>query len=197
MSKEMDDMKDNYLWDRSGEPDPEIQKLEELLGTLRYQPRPLEIPANIGIPRRRNYFSLAIAAAIALLVIGAALWFQISRSQPKRVLQVNVNPQAEPPKAPSTGSPQPEQNVNVKNDNENQKLAPPRRRQPPTNLVAIHRRRENRMQTREPVLTPAEQAEKEQVLLALRLVSAKLNIAQRKVTGAPPANIIRNQHKIG
>jgi hypothetical protein len=39
-------MNDNYLWDRTGEPDPEIQKLEELLGELRYQPQPLHIPAN-------------------------------------------------------------------------------------------------------------------------------------------------------
>ena len=38
-------MSDDYLWDRTGEPDPEIQKLEEVLGTLRYQPRPLRIPA--------------------------------------------------------------------------------------------------------------------------------------------------------
>src|SRR6266545_7807215 len=32
----------DYLWDRTGEPDPEIQELEEILGTLRYQPRPLD-----------------------------------------------------------------------------------------------------------------------------------------------------------
>ena len=38
-------MNDDYLWDKSGQPDPEIQQLEEILGTLRYQPRPLEIPA--------------------------------------------------------------------------------------------------------------------------------------------------------
>ena len=29
----------DYLWDKTGEPDPEIQQLEEILGTLRYQPR--------------------------------------------------------------------------------------------------------------------------------------------------------------
>ena len=37
-------MNDDYLWDKSGEPDPEVQKLEEILGTLRYQPRPLNLP---------------------------------------------------------------------------------------------------------------------------------------------------------
>ena len=28
-------MSDKYLWDRSGPPDPEIARLEQLLGTLR------------------------------------------------------------------------------------------------------------------------------------------------------------------
>jgi len=28
-------MKDDYLWDGSGEPDPEVQKLENLLGRYR------------------------------------------------------------------------------------------------------------------------------------------------------------------
>jgi len=130
------------------------------------------------------------------LVIGAALWFQLSRSHPKPGLETN-NRQGEPPKAPPTGSQQPEQPATVKNENDNEKLTPPPRKRPATNLLAVNRRRENRVQTREPVLTAEEQAEKEQVLLALRLVSAKLNIAQRKVVGAPPANIIRNQHKIG
>ena len=37
-------MNDDYLWDKTGEPDPQIQQLEEILGTLRYQPRPLPLP---------------------------------------------------------------------------------------------------------------------------------------------------------
>ena len=32
-------MNEDYLWDKSGEPDPQIQELEEILGTLRFQPR--------------------------------------------------------------------------------------------------------------------------------------------------------------
>jgi hypothetical protein len=46
-------------------------------------------------------------------------------------------------------------------------------------------------------LTEEELAQKEQVLIALRLVSAKLNLAQRKAQGLPQVNSIRNQHKIG
>ena len=45
-------MSDNYLWDRSGEPDPELQELEEILGALRYQPRSLEIPSGVQAGRR-------------------------------------------------------------------------------------------------------------------------------------------------
>jgi hypothetical protein len=51
--------------------------------------------------------------------------------------------------------------------------------------------------SRQPQLTTEELAEKEQVLVALRLVSAKLNLAQRKTQGFPQLNTIRNQHKIG
>jgi len=56
-------MKDDYLWDKSGEPDPQIQELEEILAPLRYQPKPLELPDNV---RRRNYYVplLAIAAML-------------------------------------------------------------------------------------------------------------------------------------
>jgi hypothetical protein len=40
-------------------------------------------------------------------------------------------------------------------------------------------------------------AEKEQLLIALRLVSAKLNLAQRRTQVAPQPDTIRNQRKIG
>ena len=50
----------DYLWDKTGEPDPEIQQLEEILGTLRYQPRPLEIPEEIqiGPPAEASFATL-------------------------------------------------------------------------------------------------------------------------------------------
>ena len=33
----MTDHRSDYLWDRSGEPDPEVQHLEEILGALRHR----------------------------------------------------------------------------------------------------------------------------------------------------------------
>ena len=52
----------DYLWDKTGEPDPEVQELEEILGTLRYQPRPLDIPAGLQVGRRAILFSWFCAA---------------------------------------------------------------------------------------------------------------------------------------
>ena len=34
----------DYLWDKTGEPEEDVARLEQLLGTLRYEPRPLELP---------------------------------------------------------------------------------------------------------------------------------------------------------
>src|SRR5436853_7151151 len=75
-------MSDNYLWDRSGEPDPELQELEEILGALRYQPRSLEIPSGVQAGRRRSLRpALAIAAGIALAAIALGFWFHYSHQQ--------------------------------------------------------------------------------------------------------------------
>jgi hypothetical protein len=58
-------MKDDYLWDRSGPPDPEIERLERTLAPLRYR---LTKP---GERWNRYRFYGAIAAAI---LVGIALW---------------------------------------------------------------------------------------------------------------------------
>lgn len=63
----------DYLWDRSGEPDAEVQRLEELLGNLRYEPRRLELP-EIREPAllRRIIMRPAFAAAAALVLLALA-----------------------------------------------------------------------------------------------------------------------------
>jgi hypothetical protein len=188
-------MKDNYLWDRSGEPDPEIQELEEILGTLRYQPRPLDIPRQLQIGRRRSFFpAMAIAAAIALFAVLLGLWFGFNRRQAP-VLQANRNQQVDQP----AGKPQPQ--LKPKSDElavQTPKPATtPQRNEASRSLIARNQKHTTRTAIRQPELTPDELAEKEQVLVALRLVSAKLNLAQRRTQGLPQLNSIRNQHKIG
>src|SRR5258708_21973845 len=80
-------MKDDYLWDGSGEPDPEIQRLETALGRYRHnQPAPaFDQAAEIPSARRRPSFlhlrlSSALAAAAALLI--AVTLFIYLRSKP-------------------------------------------------------------------------------------------------------------------
>jgi len=80
-------MKDDYLWDGSGEPDPEIQKLETALGRYRHnQPAPAfdglrEIrPAK----QRGSFFSLRWSyqlGAVAAIVLLAAAVFLVLRSR--------------------------------------------------------------------------------------------------------------------
>jgi hypothetical protein len=194
----MKEMEDNYLWDRSGSPDPEVQELEEILGTLRYQPRPLEIPNHVAVQRRRSFFpAIAIAAAIALFAIILGLWFGFNRRQApvfeaRHDSQIDLNRNSAPPQVtPDNQASRDQAEVNTPKPKGIQRHEPYRR------LLAANKSRNTRTQIRQPELTAQELAEKEQVLTALRLVSVKLNLAQRKTQGAPQLNMIRNQHKIG
>src|SRR6266481_3244114 len=191
-------MEGNYLWDRSGEPDPEIQKLEELLGTLRYEPRALEIPHHIQVGRRRSFLpAITIAAAIALLAVLLGLWFSFNRRQTP-ALEANKPLPVDQPLTPAPSLLKPAHPPAIVT-----LVKSPRRtgigkhREAPRNLEARNQKSTPRTVIRQPELTAEELAEKEQVLVALRLVSYKLNLAQRKTQGGPQPNTIRNQHKIG
>ena len=71
-------MDDRYLWDREGTPDPEIQRLEKLLGGFRGRAAPLKPPA----PRRAFARALAAAAAIAAAAVGLG-WIVFSTLVPR------------------------------------------------------------------------------------------------------------------
>lgn len=177
-------MNEDYLWDKSGEPDPQIQQLEEILGTLRYQPKPLEIPDDLQVPRRRrsHFPVLAIAATVLVALLAAGIWIKVRRageSQPQEA-NIRVAPAVEDKAAPK------------------ESLTPVEKSALPQNAVANNRRRNRSSST---VLTKREREEalaaKEQVMLALRLASEKLNLAHRRTQSLPPANQIKNQHRIG
>jgi ferric-dicitrate binding protein FerR (iron transport regulator) len=181
-------MKDNYLWDRSGEPDAEIQELEELLGSLRYKPQPLDIPIHIQPRRRQSFYpAMAIAAAIALFAVALGLWLSFNRHQAPVTTANNNFHIDEQVNAPApTASPK-NQSAIAQSQNEPKQVESKARRQTRAARTVIH----------QPKLTRDELAEKEQVLVALRLVSFKLNLAQRKTQAGPPLNSIRNQHRTG
>ncbi len=60
----------DYLWDRSGEPDPEVQRLERALGRLRSVPPPLRLPEPAGPWRMRSWVPLLATAALVVLMVG-------------------------------------------------------------------------------------------------------------------------------
>lgn len=166
-------MNEDYLWDKTGEPDPQIQELEQILAPLRYQPKALELP----VVRRRNYFPLAIAASvlIALLVIG--VWLRSRTEKPQQQQEAKSIPSVIIEKTPTEKTPTP---VVVRNT----KLSKTQVRKRSTRPLFTKHEREEAL------------AAKEQVLLALRVASEKLRLAQRR-TQTPPPNQIKNQHKVG
>src|SRR5712664_4149305 len=88
MSEKKQPRKDDYLWDRSGEPDPEVQKLETALGRYRQnQPAPsFEKIADIRpVKQHWSFFSLRWSyqlGAVAAIVLLAAAVFLVLRVKP-------------------------------------------------------------------------------------------------------------------
>jgi hypothetical protein len=64
-------MRNDYLWDGSGEPDPEIQRLERLLSEFRTSRPAPELPGNRPTGARLRWS--AIAATVAVVAAGAWL----------------------------------------------------------------------------------------------------------------------------
>ncbi len=87
----------DYLWDKTGEPEADVEQLENLLGALKYKQRPLEIPAATMPMRARpaattTIFSrprLAIAASLILMLL-AGTWLVIRQGEPQIERLANV-----------------------------------------------------------------------------------------------------------
>jgi hypothetical protein len=167
-------MNDDYLWDKTGQPDPQIQQLEEILGTLRYQPKPLVIPEDLPVPRRKNYFPLlAIAASLLLALLAGGIWLRVrshndtapqqARSEPPKPIQA--------PQAP------------VNESAVNPPLLASKRIHRPRSASSVLPKRE-----REEALMA-----KEQLMLALRLTTQKLQLIHARTQ----PNQIKNQHRVG
>jgi len=77
----------DYLWDRSGEPDPEIQKLESLLGKFRHDSPTAVFPAIVPerrwtfFPWRLRLFPALATAAVAVVAI-VVVTFLVYRTKP-------------------------------------------------------------------------------------------------------------------
>lgn len=77
MSKESELRKDDYLWDGTGEPDPEVARLERALGKFRHAGRAPELPEEFAAMREsartrqglRLWFQFAAVAASVLMML--------------------------------------------------------------------------------------------------------------------------------
>jgi len=175
-------MNDDYLWDKTGEPDPQVQQLEEILGTLRYQPKTLELPEELPLPRRRNYFPwLAIAAAVLVALLAGGLWLSTRSRVETPQHQAEVAPPA-PVKEATPSTPK----------------IPELKPEPREEVVVVHK---HRPRPSAPALSKREREEalmaKEQVMLALRLTTEKLSLVHKKTQNTNPASQIKNQHRVG
>lgn len=169
-------MNDNYLWDKSGEPDEEIQHLESLLSEFRYQPRPLVLPE--ATPKRMIFSQVTLAtmryaaiAAVVLLALGLGLWYGVrstEQQQPIAALPQTASPipSVTSHQEAAVGKPQPEtpSPQNVKHT-----------ATPQTRAVKTPRRTVNRQTELE-----GERA-KEKVLYALQITSKQLDTITKKI----------------
>lgn len=71
-------MNEDYLWDKSGEPDPEIQRLENRLSPLGYK---LD-QTPVFFPPKRSRLPYLIAIAASVLTLCGALWVFRQRTRP-------------------------------------------------------------------------------------------------------------------
>ena len=199
-------MNEDYLWDKSGEPDPEIERLENTLASLRFKRpiEPLPLPAH---PRWSFRLSsspaLAIAATLLILILAGGLWLGLRRSGSKNGSDVatknpanevksdeQITPGVRPPIDPETPT-----NNRAQPDEKLTASAPvgivaPRsastRRQTATRQVAAALPKPNATLNprREQLAREGEQA-KAQLILALHIASDKLSAVQKKIQANP------------
>jgi hypothetical protein len=178
-------MKEDYLWDKTGAADADVRELEALLGGLRYEPRPLALPAKVAPAAARREaqrfpaLRLAAVAALALLALAATLWLTLRRHAPATPEQHVAEQKGGQPAAPDvkpaprqaeTGGPAAQRAKNS---------APPQKAQ-----HRSHGRRTPQPRASEfDYAASAAEGEraKEQLLLALHVASEKLNAAQKKI----------------
>jgi hypothetical protein len=193
-------MNEDYLWDKTGEADPEIERLERKLSALRFK-RPAEpLPLPAATPPR--YFfrlslqrpALAAAAAVVMLLLAGGVWLALRQrannadgntlasdtaviTQPAR--------QASVPQPPS--GPQPAPSAYEGQEPQERQAALPR----PLPRPRTHGRpsgarrltaRGQASPRREELARRGEEA-KAQLIKALHIASDKLNEVQKKIRG--------------
>lgn len=191
-------MSDDYLWDKSGTPDPEIEQLEQLLGDLRYR-RPsgnLPLPQSAPVSSRSTFRpAFAIAAAVLFVMVAAGAWFALGQRNHEAtpgVAAVNAQPgTARDWLNPDSMSVMTMQTIADETDGHEPKFSGPKasspnrqRRSPEFKRGATpdaQLARSSSPNRRERISTDEGVAAREQLIKALHLASSKLNQVQKKI----------------
>lgn len=208
----------DYLWDKTGEPDEDVERLENLLGTLRYQPRPLELPqahaSHARMPRAHfSARSVAAVAAALILMLLAGVWFGSHREANPQRSALNSNDTQHQQLMPQLAH-----SAQEKSPDSSAVTLPPRSLKDEGMVIRhagfkqrhkLHLRspdkspqrsnETNEMRQRQEIaqdnatLTPQQQAAMAQLMLALRVTSAKLNYVQREISHADATQVIKER----
>ncbi len=193
-------MNEDYLWDKTGEADPEIERLEQQLSSLRFK-RPAEpLPLPEATPPR--YFfrlslqrpALAAAAAIVILLLAGGLWLGLRQRGDAADQKAIASGAAGKQQAGQVESgpiqptdPQPAPNVfEAQAPKEQQAVLPKPLPRPRTHGRSSGSRqlmvRRQASPRREELARRGEEA-KAQLIKALHIASDKLNEVQKKIRG--------------
>jgi hypothetical protein len=71
----IDDERDSYLWDGTGEPDPAVKRVEELLRPLAHRGSLPALPPRVHVGQRVMAVARPLLMSAAALVLGFAGWF--------------------------------------------------------------------------------------------------------------------------
>jgi hypothetical protein len=168
-------MKEDYLWDGTGEVDSEIEQLEQKLGAFRFRNKPLAI--RVAPTRRFNPY-LAIAASIIFVLFAAGLFVVLRRNANDSRNPVVQNHESVP--APVPGNPSPSGGNENRQDQSGSKNTEASRTPAPERIVyaPVARRKSRRMS---PEMIREGRYAKEQLLRALWIASEKINLAQKRI----------------
>lgn len=106
-------MKNDYLWNAKGDADPDTEALEEVLGTLRFQEKPLLMRKRSGYAK--TAWILAVAASITVTSMAALWWWQSETAtvpgEANRLAQMPsaVSQKPAPPPSPTPESAAPDE----------------------------------------------------------------------------------------
>ena len=91
----------DYLWDGSGEPDPEVVRLERVLGQLRHQGAAPGLPPRRPLRSRSTVWLIGtISSAAAILLVAAIGWY-VSFGTDWKVQAIAGSPRVDGVQAPA------------------------------------------------------------------------------------------------